>query len=182
MQGQAASLDSQTIRSSVLGTDALLTGRQSEWWNMQAGPGRDQALLDAQLHRELAAWGSQTPPPAPSAPPPSKGLVASPSILPPPLPEVPAARLPSLSSPPPPPQDLAAGSVSIQSPPATPPQQAPKPKPKPTTTIKALLSVCPYKLESRRCPYGIRCTMRTPCDVCSISIPQLSHLRLTNPM
>ena len=152
-----------------LGTDASLTGGRSEWSNMQPGPSRDQALLDAQLYGELAAWGIQTPSPAFSALSPSQGLLDSPLILPPPL--LQAARLPLQSPPPPPPpQDIVADPASMPRPPPTPPQLAPEPESVPTTTVEALLGVCPYKLESRNCPYGIRCTMMTPCNVSPISI------------
>lgn len=126
---------------------------------MQPGPGRDQALLDAQLYGGLAASGSQTPSPAHSAP--SEAPAANPSILP----------LPSLSppTPPPPPQDLAGGPSFIPPPPPTPPQLAVEPETEPATAVGALLEVCPYKLESHSCPHGIRCTMRTPYNVCYIN-------------
>ncbi|KAL9119875.1 MAG: hypothetical protein Q9187_003571 [Circinaria calcarea] len=107
MQQEAASLASLTIGNSVQGTDTLVTSGPSQWWRLQPGLDRDQALLDAQLLGEDVVWRSQRFLLALSVQPPLEGLVASPPSPLPPSSRPPAARL-SSQSPPPPPQGLAA--------------------------------------------------------------------------
>ena len=156
-----------TVGSSVQGTDALITSGPSQWWEMQPGPDRDQTLLDAQLLGEDTVWRSQTFLLA------LEELVASSSSpLSPPL-QAPATR-PSSQPPPSPSQGLAARPSPKPSPPLMLAQLAPIPNS--VSTIQALLAVCPYKLQTRNCPRGIGCTMKTPCEVC---LPLLSSPVLT---